>query len=615
MKYIIFVSCLFSGLFAENVSSLSFHQKHTSKFYNNNYLDFLSKKNNNNLNYLDFLSKQSKNKENIKINKKACFNDDEWPENNDDELPELSENNDDELPENNNEDENNNMQNKRRAIIFPGPNGQMNIFIPDDNNDSSHLSPYERYIQERNGNNNKKINKKDLKSENFEVIFNNNFNFSNVGGYDNVKEELMQCSDLLINYQKYSNYNVRTPKGVILEGPPGNGKTLLAKGFSGQINASFISTSGSIFQEKYVGVGSSRMRELFELALKAKPCIIFIDEIDAIGRKRGISDSSSDTERDNTLNQLLTLLDGFEDSNGVFLMCATNRIDLLDSALLRPGRIDKKIFISNPDRTTREEILNIHLKGKSHDRKVTMDMLLEMTNGLSGAEIENLLNEAMLKTLREDRYTITTDDLEYVLSRTLVGFQANKNIFSPNMIERIAMHELGHGIIGMLLTSHPKMTSINLNLWSPSSPGYTVFETEEIDANIFTKEKLFGHLVVLLSGRCAEQFFFNDSVTTGASRDFEEAYKLAERMITVYGMGDKTFYASSSDKSKQVIDNEVTKLLERAEAKSKEIIMDSKNLFNYLKPLLIKKQNIRREEIEKIINTNFPYFIYKKYEI
>ena len=182
------------------------------------------------------------------------------------------------------------------------------------------------------------------------------------------------------------------------------------------------------------------------------------------------------------------------------------------------------------------------------------------------------------------------------------------------MIERIALHELGHGIIGMLLTSHPKMTSINLNLWSPSSPGYTVFETEEIDANIFTKEKLFGHLIVLLSGRCAEQFFFNDSVTTGASKDFEEAYKLAQRMITVYGMGNKTFYASSSDKSKELIDNEVTKLLENAEAKSKEIIMDSKNLFNYLKPLLIKKQNIRREEIEKIINTNFPYFIYKKYE-
>ena len=408
IKYIIFVSFLFSGLFYENVNSLTFHLKHTSSF-NNNYLDFLSEKNR-----IQKETRFSKNNRNIKFNKKTDFNDDDWPVYDDDDNDNDKENN------------NNNIQNKRRAIIFPGPDGKMNIFIPDDFDESNSLSPYEKYMKDRNGKKNKSLNKKELKSENFEVVFNNNFNFSNVGGYDNVKEELMQCSDLLINYEKYSNYNVRTPKGVILEGPPGNGKTLLAKGFSGQINASFISTSGSIFQEKYVGIGSSRMRELFELALKAKPCIIFIDEIDAIGRKRGMSDASSDTERDNTLNQLLTLLDGFEDSNGVFLMCATNRIDLLDSALLRPGRIDKKIFISNPDRNTREEILNIHLRGKSRDRKITMDMLLEMTNGLSGAEIENLLNEAMLKTLREDRYTITTDDLEYVLSRTLVDIKQTK---------------------------------------------------------------------------------------------------------------------------------------------------------------------------------------------
>ena len=502
---------------------------------------------------------------------------------------------------------------QKRAFLFPGPNGEMNLFIP---NDEQNMSTYEEYKNEReNALKQGKNRMNNLKSENFEVVYNDNFNFTNVGGYNNVKEELMQCSDLLINYEKYSQYNVRTPKGVILEGPPGNGKTLLAKGFSGQINASFISTSGSIFQEKYVGVGASRMRELFDLANKAKPCIIFIDEIDAIGRKRGMSDASSDSERDNTLNQLLTLLDGFDDTNGIFLMCATNRIDLLDSALLRPGRIDKKIYIGNPDRSTRKEIIDIHLINKPRDRKITMDMLLEMTNGLSGAEIENLLNEAMLKSLREQRFTMNHSDLEYVLSRTLVGFQANKNIFSPQMIERIAMHELGHGITGMLLTMHPKMTSINLNLWSPSSPGYTVFETEEIDANIFTKEKLIAHLIVLLSGRCAEQIFFNQSVTTGASKDFEEAYKLAERMITVYGMGYKTFYSSKSDKSKEMIDCEVTTLLEKAENKSKSIISESKHLFEYLKPLLIKDQTLRRDQIEKAINHNYPYILYKKYNV
>ena len=347
-------------------------------------------------------------------------------------------------------------------------------------------------------------------SANFEVIQNDGFTFDDVGGYHKIKQEMMQCADTLINFEKYQKYNIRTPKGIILEGPPGNGKTMLARGFSGSINASFIQTSGSAFQEKYVGVGASRVRELFKLASANTPCIIFIDEIDAIGRKRGGSgDESSHAERDNTLNQLLTALDGFKSSNGVFMVCATNRVDLLDKALLRPGRIDKSIYIGNPDAKTREEIISIHLAGKPYEPGISIPYLVEKTNGMSGAQIENVLNEAMLLALRSNDVLMRCSHVEQVVTRILTGYQENANIYSDDVIRRIAIHELGHAIAGILQKDHAKVISVNLNLKSPKSPGYTVFEHDEIDANIYTKEKLFAHLVVLLSGRMAEMYFSN----------------------------------------------------------------------------------------------------------
>ena len=364
-----------------------------------------------------------------------------------------------------------------------------------------------------------KSNKK-AKSENFEVINKSPVNFTDIGGYDNIKQELEQCIDILSNYTKYCNYNVRVPKGLIFEGPPGNGKTLFAKALAGEAKTNFIAVSGSEFQEKYVGVGSSRIRELFKLAKDNIPCIVFIDEIDAVGRKRSTEGELSTSERDNTLNELLVALDGFKNTTGVFLIGATNRADLLDPALIRPGRVDKRIFIGNPDAKTRKSILNIHLKGKPIENDINIEDIIEQSNGLSGAQIENLVNEAMLNALRMNRHTISTFDIDEVLNKMMVGWQPTEHQFTSDIIDHIAIHELGHAVVGLLSKHHSKMTKVVINLSAPNSPAYTIFENTA--SNILTREALFEHLMILLSGRVAEEVFYDVSVTTGAINDFED---------------------------------------------------------------------------------------------
>ena len=361
------------------------------------------------------------------------------------------------------------------------------------------------------------------KSENFEVMKNTRFKFTDVGGYHNVKHELAQCIDILKNHQKYSEYNVRIPKGLIMEGPPGTGKTLFAKALAGEAGCAFIATSGSDFQEKYVGVGSSRIKEMFKLANQNIPCIVFIDEIDAVGRKRSGDGESSSNERDSTLNALLVELDGFKNNTGIFLIAATNRIDLLDTALTRPGRIDKKIFIGLPDSPTREAIIDIHIQGKPHESSIKKDELVLYTEGFTGAQIENLLNEAMLNALRHDRTKFTYKDFDLVLNKMMVGWQPNDHEFSSDIIDHIAIHEMGHAIVGIFSKHHSKMTKVIINLSSPKSPGYTVFESST--SSIYTRESLFEHLMILLSGRIAEEIFYGVSVTTGALNDFEEALR------------------------------------------------------------------------------------------
>jgi len=446
------------------------------------------------------------------------------------------------------------------------------------------------------------------KSDNFEIIRNYNFSFKNIGGYDNIKTELKQCIDILNNYKKYEKFNVRIPKGLILEGPPGNGKTMIAKGFAGETNMSFIPVSGSQFQEKYVGVGQTRVRELFKLARDNCPCIIFIDEIDAIGRKRSGDGESSTSERDNTLNELLIQLDGFKTTQGLFLIGATNRIDLLDPALIRPGRVDKKIHIGLPDSNTRDAIIRIHLNGKPYNQNnINIKDLVDVSAGLSGAQIENLLNEAMLNALREEHEQMEYNDIDVVMNKIMVGWQPTEHQFTSDIIERIAIHEMGHAVVGFFSKHHSKVSKVIINLSAPNSPGYTMFESST--NTIFTREALFEHLMILLAGRIAEEIFYDVSVTTGAINDFEEAFKLAEKMIIYYGMGKNIIYPNLSDKYKEKIDDEVVGLINDAYQMSKIILERSKDLILECAVILKNDKILKAEMLLDIIKKNHSYLL------
>lgn len=456
------------------------------------------------------------------------------------------------------------------------------------------------------------VERPNSKSKNFEAITKFNILFKDVGGYENVKQELMQCVDILKNYKKYAKYNVRIPKGLILEGPPGTGKTLLAKALAGEANCSFIPVSGADFQEKYVGVGSSRIKELFELAKKNIPCIIFIDEIDAVGRKRSTDGESSSNERDSTLNSLLVELDGFKNNTGVFLVAATNRIDLLDNALTRPGRIDKKISIGLPDKNTREAIIKIHINGKPYCGSIGIEELVEVSEGFSGAQIENLLNEAMLNALRMNSTEFCYKDFDFVLNKMMAGWQPNEHEFTTDIIDHIAIHEMGHAVVGLLSKHHSKVSKVVINLSSPKSPGYTVFEGST--SNIYIREALFEHLMILLAGRIAEEVFYDVSVTTGAINDFEEALKLAERMIIYYGMGSNIIYPNLSEKYKEMIDNEVVNLLNDAYKCANVIIQNAKEFIGETSEMLKRDKIIKVDKLNELLTTKYKHLENSKIE-
>ena len=520
----------------------------------------------------------------------------------DPELLNLNYDDDENYDENYNENEDEEAPQLRIVLGKSNFLRSLGIRFDDDNDDEEVSGQFEeddetgrrRYVETPNS-----------KSKNFQVIKKHNILFKDVGGYENVKEELNQCVDILKNYQKYLKYNVRIPKGLIMEGPPGTGKTLLSKALAGEAGCSFIPVSGSDFQEKYVGVGSSIIKELFELAKKNIPCIIFIDEIDAVGRKRSSDGESSSNERDSTLNSLLVELDGFKNNTGIFLVAATNRIDLLDSALTRPGRIDKKIYIGLPDSATRKAIINIHIKDKPYSDSIGIEELVDITEGYSGAQIENLLNEAMLNALRLNKTEFCYKDFDFVMNKMMAGWQPNEHEFTSDIIDHIAIHEMGHAVVGLFSKHHSKVTKVVINLSSPKSPGYTVFEGST--SNIYIREALFEHLMILLAGRIAEEAFYDVSVTTGAINDFEEALKLSEKMIIYYGMGSNVIYPSLSEKYKELIDIEVIKLINEAYRCSEVIIENSKELIYETSELLKQDKILKADMLNELIENKYKH--------
>jgi cell division protease FtsH len=411
-------------------------------------------------------------------------------------------------------------------------------------------------------------------SDNFEVIKADSIGirFKDIGGFMGIKSQLMQCLDMLKNWATYAQYSVRTPKGVILEGPPGNGKTMLARAFAAECGVSFIAVSGSEFQDKYIGVGSAKVRELFSLAMENRPCIIFVDEIDALGGRRrtaGDESAGASAERDNTLNQLLVEMDGFRNNTGVFLIGATNRADLLDAALMRPGRIDKRIYVGMPDIVGRRAIVGIHIKGKPNNlTDDNMDEMVRMTGGFSGAQMENLLNEAMLHALGDGREIFEWSDIMVAYSREIGGGgngggDGDGFKLDDEVLQRICVHEMGHCLVGLACKNHPQLQKVMINRESMRNPGMTIFEEGGL---VKTRDELFERIMILYGGQIAEILMYGEGgMSNGAVSDNEEARRVAKNMVLEYGMvGGRRNGEGLSETSKGVYDDEVGELLDRA---------------------------------------------------
>ena len=445
----------------------------------------------------------------------------------------------------------------------------------------------------------------------------NKTKFENVAGLKEEKEELEEIVDFLKAPRKYTKLGARIPKGILLVGPPGTGKTLLAKAVAGEAGVPFFSISGSDFVEMFVGVGASRVRDLFEDAKKNAPCIVFIDEIDAVARRRGTGMGGGHDEREQTLNQMLVEMDGFGVNEGIIVMAATNRVDILDPAIMRPGRFDRKVGVGRPDVGGREEILQVHAKSKPLAEDVDLKQIAQTTAGFTGADLENLLNEAAITAAREGREFILQEDIRKSFIKVGIGAEKRSRIISEKEKKITAFHEAGHAILFHLLPDVGPVYTVSIIPTGTGAAGYTM-PLPEKDEMFNSKGRMLQEIIVDLGGRVAEELVFDD-ITTGASQDIKQATKLARDMVTKYGMSENVGLICYSDDDEEVfigrdlaharsysegiasaIDLEVKKIIDDAYAKAKEMIQEHREVLDRCAELLLEKEKISREEFEEL---------------
>jgi len=443
--------------------------------------------------------------------------------------------------------------------------------------------------------------------------------FKHVAGVDEEKEELSEIIDFLKDPKKYIALGARIPKGVLLVGPPGTGKTLLARAVAGEADVPFFSISGSDFVEMFVGVGASRVRDMFKTAKQSSPCIIFIDEIDAVGRQRGTGVGGGHDEREQTLNQLLVEMDGFGANSGIIVMAATNRSDVLDPALLRPGRFDRQITIGRPDIKGREQILKVHARNKRIHSSVTFEEIARRTPGFTGADLENLLNEAALLAARENKQSIKIYHIDEAVDRVMMGPAKKSRIFSKRERDFIAYHEAGHAVLGIKLDNANIVHKVTI-IPRGQAGGYNLMLPEEEESFLMTRKSLIDQITGLLGGRVAEEIIFNE-VSTGAHNDFQRATEIARSMVTEYGMSslgpiqyekrqgsvflgrDYATDKSFSDTVALEIDNEVRKIINESYEKAKKTLNEHIDLLKRIAEILLEVETLTREDIVKIVET------------